>query len=267
VVTGRRAIGESDRIVEFYTRAYGKVRGVARSARRMRSRFGSALELFTLGELVFFDSGRSELVRVDHFDIVHPFVGVREDLDRLGRGAWMVECLSRLSAERDPHPALFGLVVRSLRALEGRVAPPPRVMIGFAVRAVDLLGHRPRLDRCMACGRPHPLPSPALDMAAGGLICARCPPTRDALAVSGSGLGALQRLQRLGWDEGLRLPLGPPVQRELVALLEGVVARLMGRMAQSSRFISQTRRGLTMVREPEPLRPAAEAHDPPGSPR
>lgn len=269
VVTGRRAIGESDRIVEFYTRSYGKVRGVARSARRMRSRFGSALELFTLGELVFFDSGRSELVRVDHFDIVHPFVGVREDLDRLGRGAWMVECLSRLSADRDPHPALFGLVVRSLRALEGRIAPPPRVMIGFAVRAVDLLGHRPRLDRCMACGRPHPLPSPALDMAAGGLICARCPPTPDALAVSGGGLGALQRLQRLGWDEGLRLPLGPPVQRELVILLEGVVARLMGRMAQSSRFITQTRRGLTMVREPEPPRPGArsdKALGPPGPP-
>ena len=58
LVTGRRALGESDRLVEFYTRGYGKVRGVARSARRMRSRFGSALEPFTLGELVFFDTGR-----------------------------------------------------------------------------------------------------------------------------------------------------------------------------------------------------------------
>ncbi|HWN91251.1 MAG TPA: DNA repair protein RecO, partial [Verrucomicrobiae bacterium] len=72
VVIGRRALGESDRLVDFYTRDHGKVRGVAKSARRPRSRFGSALELFTLGELVFFDTGRSDLVRVDHFDIVHP---------------------------------------------------------------------------------------------------------------------------------------------------------------------------------------------------
>ena len=86
VVIGRRAFGESDRLVDFYTREYGKVRGIARAARRPRSRFGSALELFTLGEMVFFDSGRSELVQVDHFDIVRPFVRVRENLERLGQG-------------------------------------------------------------------------------------------------------------------------------------------------------------------------------------
>lgn len=260
LVIGRRAIGESDRLVEFYTRAYGKVRGVARSARRMRSRFGSGLELFTLGELVFFDTGRSELVRVDHFDIVHPFVGIREDLDRLGRGAWIVECVSRLSADRDPHPALFGLTVRSLRALEGGAAAPARVMLSFAVRAVHLLGHRPRLDRCMGCGRGHPLPGPVLDMTAGGLVCAGCNPGPDALAVSGGAVGALQRLHGIGWDDGLRLPLGGPLTRELTAVLEGVVARLMGRSLHSSRFIAQTRRALSRVAEPAPpTRPGGAA--------
>src|SRR5512144_2402799 len=90
VVIGRRALGESDRLVEFFTLEFGKVRGVAKSARRPRSRFGSALELFTLGELVFFDSGRGELVRVDHFDITESFVAVREHLERLGQAAWAV---------------------------------------------------------------------------------------------------------------------------------------------------------------------------------
>jgi DNA repair protein RecO (recombination protein O) len=252
LVTGRRALGESDRLVEFYTRGYGKVRGVARSARRMRSRFGSALEPFTLGELVFFDTGRQDLVRVDHFDIVHPFVAVREDLERLGRGAWMAECLSRLTADRDPHPALFGLAVRSLRALESRSIAPARVTISFAARAVHLLGHRPRLDRCVACGRAHPLAAPVLDMTAGGLVCAGCRPAADALAVSASAVGALERLHGLGWDEGLRLPFGPSLTRELSALLEGVVARLMGRVPQSSRFMAQTRRGLSALAGSDP---------------
>src|SRR5258708_12284447 len=102
VVIGRRAFGESDRLVDFYTREYGKVRGIARAARRPRSRFGSALELFTLGEMVFFDGGRSELVQVDHFDIVRPFVRVREHLERLGPGAWAVEMVPPLPPH--PHP-------------------------------------------------------------------------------------------------------------------------------------------------------------------
>src|SRR6266508_2319729 len=153
IVIGRRALGESDRLVDFYTRDHGRVRGVARSARRTRSRFGSTLELFTLGELCFFDTGRSELVRIDHFDIVHPFVRVREHRERLGQGAWVVECLARLSPDRDPQPALFGLALRSLRALDAG-ARPPRVAACFAVRAVDLLGHRPRSTAAWSAAGP-----------------------------------------------------------------------------------------------------------------
>ncbi|HTG11695.1 MAG TPA: DNA repair protein RecO [Candidatus Eisenbacteria bacterium] len=254
VVIGRRAFGESDRLVDFYTREYGKVRGIARAARRPRSRFGSALELFTLGEMVFFDSGRSELVQVDHFDIVRPFVRVRENLERLGQGAWAVEMVARLSADRDPHPALFALLVRALTALE-MTRRPARVSVCFGLRAVDLLGHRPRIDRCVACGRPAPFPDAALDVTAGGLVCAGCRPGADAMPLSGALLGTLTRLRALSWEEALRLNLAADLDAELIAVLEGLVARLMGRYPLSSRFLAQTRRSLSMVSEPIPPRP------------
>ena len=248
IVMGRRALGESDRIVEFYTRDHGRLRGVAKSARRTRSRFGSALELFTLGELVFFDTGRRELVRVDHFDIVHPFVRVREHLERLGQGAWVVECLTRLTADRDPQPALFGLALRSLRALDAG-ARPQRVATCFALRAVDLLGHRPRIDRCVDCGRPYPFPGASLDVGAGGLLCAGCGPGSDALDLSGAAVGLLKRLRALGWEEGIRLPLASDLDVELTATVEGMMGRLIGSLPRSSRFLAQTRRSLV----PQPL--------------
>src|ERR671930_1724695 len=124
VVIGSFPIGESDRVVTFFSRQHGKIRGVAKAARRLKSRFGGALELFTLGELVFFDTGRSELVRVDHFDVLEPFAALRADLERLGQAAWIVECIGRLTAERDPHAALYGLLTRALRALAGAAGPP-----------------------------------------------------------------------------------------------------------------------------------------------
>ncbi len=88
-VVGSFPLAESDRVVTFFSRQYGKIRGVARAARRVRSRFTGAFELGTQGELVFFDTGRSDLVRIDHFDITRPFAGVRDDLDRLAQAAWM----------------------------------------------------------------------------------------------------------------------------------------------------------------------------------
>lgn len=251
VVIGRWALGESDRIVEFYTREFGKVRGVAKAARRPRSRFGSALEPFTLGALVFFDTGRSELVRVDHFDILHPFVGVREHLERLGRGAWAVECLARLSADRDPHPSLFRLLVRTLVALEVSTRPA-WVTTCFGVRAVDLLGHRPRIDRCAGCGRAYPFVHAVLDLTAGGLICGRCEAGADAMALSGAVVGTLKRLRGLRWEESLRLPLAQPLERELGAVVEGLIARLAGQLPRSSRFLAQMGRALARVAEPGP---------------
>jgi DNA repair protein RecO (recombination protein O) len=251
VVIGRRAFGESDRLVDFYTRDHGKVRGIARAARRPRSRFGSALEPFTLGEMVFFDSGRSDLVQVDHFDIVRPFVGVREDLERLGQAAWSVEVVARLCADRDPNPALFALLVRALTAMEAS-RRPTRVAVCFGLRAVDLLGHRPRIDRCVACGRPHPFPDAALDMTAGGLVCSTCRAGPDAIPLSGGLVGTLKRLRALSWEESLRLKLVVELDAELAAVLEGVLARLMGRYPLSSRFLTQTRRFLAMVAEPAP---------------
>jgi DNA repair protein RecO (recombination protein O) len=251
VVIGRRVLGESDRLVEFYTRDFGKLRGVAKSARRPRSRFGSSLELFTFGEVIFFDSGRSELVRIDHFDILHSFVGVREDLDRLGRGAWAVEALARLAAERDPNSTLFRLLVRTLDSLEGS-SRPRWVSTCFALRAIDLFGHRPRIDRCVACGRSYPFADPILDIEIGGLVCPRCGPGLEALAVSGAVVGALKRLRALRWDEALRLSLASALEGELSVIVEGMIARLVGHAPRSSRFIAQMRRPLGRVAEPAP---------------
>lgn len=239
VVAGGFPLGESDRVITFFTREHGKLRGVARRARRTTSRLAGALELPSLGELSFFDSGRSDLVRVDQFDVVEPFRRVREDLERLGCASWMLECVTRLTADRDRQPALYALLVRGLRALEGP-APPRRAALGFGVRAIDLLGHRPRLDRCRDCGRRYPFPRASLDVE--GLLCAPCARTAGGAApVAASTVAALERLRRARWDEALILPLGG-TDEALDALLVGHVTRLIGQPARTPKFLREIRR-------------------------
>ncbi len=239
VVIGSFPLGESDRIVTFYTREFGKLRGVAKASRRIRSRFAGALELFTLGELVFFDGGRSELVQIDHFDIVRPFARLREDLERLGRAAWIVECVARLTADHDRHAALYGLLVRSLRALEGPAAPA-RVAICFGVRGLDALGHRPRLDACTVCGRAYPFRHAALG--AGGVVCEACARGETGLPpVSPAGVAALERLRSARWEEALALPLGRS-EAELSALLDVQMSRLIGQPTRTTKFLRELKR-------------------------
>jgi DNA repair protein RecO (recombination protein O) len=243
VVIGSFPLGESDRIVSFFSRDFGKVRGVARAARRMRSRFGSALELLTLGDLVFFDAGRSDLVQVDHFDIVRPFERVRGDLERLGQAAWMVECVGRLTADRDPSPTLYGVLVRALRSVEAGI-PPRRVATAFGLRCVDALGHRLRIDACVGCGRRgHPAgTSIAIDVEAGGVTCAACAGrTRGAVRVDEATLWALRRLRAMSWSDAMGLALGVTEDhvREIVDLH---VTRLAGQPVRAARFLREIER-------------------------
>ncbi len=238
VVIGSFPLGESDRVVTFFSRDVGRVRGVARAARRMRSRFGGSLELFTLGELVFFDTGRSDLVRIDHFDVTHPFAALRERLDTLGEAAWVVEIVARTTGERDRQPALYGLLVRALRALE--TAPlPARVAVCFGVRCLDVLGHRPRLDRCVECGRTYPFPRPAVGE--GGVVCDGCQSGADAVPVGPATVAAMERLRSARWEDAVATPVGR-AGPELRALLDTHLSRLIGQPTRSGRFLRELRR-------------------------
>ena len=239
IVIGSFPIGESDLVVTFYSREHGKIRGVAKAARRVRSRFGGALELFTLGELIFFDTGRSDLLRIDHFDIVRPFSRLREDLEVLGQAAWIVECVARLTADNDRHVALWGLLVRGLRALE-TAEGPVRVAVCFGVRCLEALGHRPRLDACGGCGRDYPFMPAALGI--GGVLCERCArETGDATPISPRAVGTLERLRAVSWEEALAVPLGR-LEVELAGILEVHMSRLIGQPTRTGRFVREVRR-------------------------
>src|SRR5579862_8455041 len=63
-------LGEADRIVVFLTRDRGKKRGVAKGARRPRSKFGSALEPMTEVKVAYFEKETRELVGLNYAETV-----------------------------------------------------------------------------------------------------------------------------------------------------------------------------------------------------
>jgi DNA repair protein RecO (recombination protein O) len=174
-------------------------------------------------------------VQLDQFAIQRSFQRLREDLGRLGHGAHMVEAVLRLTPERDPHPACFALLLRSLRALE--TERPGRVQLAFTLRLLDLLGHRPRLDRCGACGARVGTTALGFDAAAGTVCCARCRGP-GGTGVSPRALGALRGLQAAPWEARLRAQIPAGVEAEASAVLVGYVRALCGSALRSTRFLA-----------------------------
>jgi DNA repair protein RecO (recombination protein O) len=237
IVLQTRDLGEHDRIVVLYTRDHGKLAAVAAGARRIRSRFAGALEPFTWGDAVGFERPGRGLVRLDHFDVRRPFRAVREDLERLGQGARMLEALMRLTADRDPQATTFALLLRALRALE--TDAPARVQLAFTLRLLDLLGHRPRLDRCGRCGRGVGTTGLAFDADAGGVVCVGCgaaaAPLMPAVAA------ALRGLQGASWEARLGARIAPTVERAAGDVLDAYLAALAGAPLRAPRVLARTR--------------------------
>ena len=237
IVLRSRELGEHDRLVSLYTRDLGRLHAVARGARRLRSRFGAALELFTWGEAVGFEREGRDLLRLDHFDIRHSFRGVREDLERLGQGARMLEAVSRLTGERDPQPSCFALLLRAVRALEAHA--PARVQLAFTLRLLDLAGHRPRLDRCASCQRAVGTTGVTFVVAAGTVGCRPCRPA-GGLPLAPRTLGALRGLQAAPWEARLAARVAAPVERDAAAVLDLYLEAVSGAALRSPRFLVRT---------------------------
>jgi recombinational DNA repair protein (RecF pathway) len=113
------------------------------------------------------------------------------------------------------------------------------VAAAFGVRCLDVLGHRPRLDRCVECDRAYPFPRPGL--AEGGLVCERCRPATDAVVVTPAAVAAFARLRSVRWEDAVATPVGR-AGPELRAVLDTHLSRLIGQPTRSGRFLRELRR-------------------------
>ncbi len=143
-------IHEADQIVSLFTRDYGKIKGVAKSAARSRRRFGGALEPMTHVRASYSEKPRQELVRLDNFDIVTSPLSHSIDYARAAALAFFAEVLDETLPDHDPQDAVFRLLVAVLGyTRQGFIWMP---VTYFALWTTRLMGWLPDLSTCVECG-------------------------------------------------------------------------------------------------------------------
>ena len=117
VLRGYR-MSESSKVVVIYTRTAGKVRVVARGARRPRSKFGASVEPITWGAYVFYSRENRELQTLSEGDILYPFEGIKRVYRRLVYASAVCDLLDRLTPEEDANSLLCSVTLETLRWME-----------------------------------------------------------------------------------------------------------------------------------------------------
>lgn len=142
---------EADLLVTLFTRSEGKVKGVARSAKKSRRRFGGALEPLTLVRAYWEDRERQELARLDACDILDSPLSGELDYARVVALEHVGEMLDELLPDREANDAVFRLAVSVLWQLKGGSIWLP--LTYFQLWLVRLVGFLPEMTTCGNCGR------------------------------------------------------------------------------------------------------------------
>lgn len=225
--------GEADRVVTVYSRQHGKLRVVAKGARRPLSRLGPHLEYFCRSQLML-AKGR-DLDVVTGAETVNAHLGLRADLDAYGHASHMVEIVARFTEERQENALVFDLLAGSLQLLAEGV-DPYHVTRHFELALLSHVGFRPELQRCVECREALTQATHPFRADLGGFLCERCQPRGVALRpVTIDAQKYLRAVERGGLGAIVNLKLDPSLSGEIERLLADYLRHISERDLSSLR--------------------------------
>src|SRR6476660_3536275 len=160
---------EADLIVTLFTRVEGKVRGVARSAKKSKRRFGGALEPLTYVRAFYDVRERQELARLDSCDVLESPMASEVSYARAVALGHIAELLDELLPDHEANDAIFRLTLSVLNVLDGPEVWMP--VTYFELWLARLVGCLPELTECVTCGRALNGDRAYFHALADGLMC------------------------------------------------------------------------------------------------
>lgn len=108
---------EADLIVSFFTRDQGKLRGVARRAKRPKSAFGSGLERLSHVRMAYFLRENSELANLSSCELIESQFGLQSDYGCSLALDYFTEVTEQLMPPHEPSEKFFRLLKATLDTL------------------------------------------------------------------------------------------------------------------------------------------------------
>lgn len=261
---------ETDKIITFFSADFGKIQGIAKGIRKIKSRYSGKLELFTRVRVIFFRktavggfSGTHPLLRITQVDAIEAFPQLHADFNKIIGASYVAEFLNKVFEEYDnTHQAVYTLVCDTLRVLAAS-DQLRNILPAFEIRLLAELGYAPILDHCTVCGKtlgrqaaelPTSPPGPlsegrrgntefmGFSSAAGGIVCQACKLLKkDSLAISPEAVVILRQLLAADLNAVPAIALPTEKYREIKNLLANHFHYHLGLSLKTEAFVQKLR--------------------------
>ena len=226
---------EADRLLVLCTQEKGKLKAIAKGAKKLTSRKAGHLEPLTHVHVQL--ARGKDLWIVTQVETRQIFNRIREDLILTAKGVYLLELTDRFTFEDEVNAGVFRLLADSLTRLdEGHNSAI--VLRYFEIHMMDLLGYRPQLFQCVRTGEKIQPEDQFFSAEQGGVICPRCAVSGGEMKrVNMNTLKYTRHLQRCTYTEIKDIQLAEPVLNELEALMQYYLTYLLERRLNTTQFL------------------------------
>jgi DNA repair protein RecO (recombination protein O) len=221
IVLRQYSLSESDRIIVFITREYGKIRAAAQGIKKPKSRLAGFLEPLNHLRLEFWMREGKELGQVRHAELIHSYLGKNPDLSQVYTFSYFAEIANEIVQDNQPNHLLFRLLLASLDVGE-KCAVNQSLVRYFEIWCLKLSGLLPNYAYCSNCGKCVKDDGFFAWLEAGQARCFGCAQGRG-LKVGAQASAAMDAMMRLSPEQFALQPL----ERDAAADVERLSQRLM----------------------------------------
>lgn len=230
------SLAEADRIVVFFTRDHGVVRGVAKGAKRLQSRFGSSLEPFTMVHLEYFHKEDRELVSIQRVDLLRSCFDAASDPGFLQTFSYIADLLTAFVPPQDPNERLYRMVKACLEAAGRKDRDLASLRLYFELWLLRLGGYLPDWSSCGVCRRALG-PTDTADLQADfHLLCSTCRRSRSSTVIEGRHREIFLAVQKLDPVQFSELSSNRDADvAEVSGIMKRIISNVIGREVASEK--------------------------------
>jgi len=145
------SLAEADKIVVLLTQTEGLVRGVAKGAKRLKSRFGGGLEPFSIINISYFQKEERELVSIGQIELVKSFFDAAGNPKFLQKFSYLAELLLEFAPPHDPNERLYRMAKVCLDTAAETPESLDSIGLYFELWILKLGGYLPDWNKCDNC--------------------------------------------------------------------------------------------------------------------
>ncbi len=167
--------GEADRVLVFFTRDYGKVTLIAKSARKsIKSQF-LTIDLLSSQVILYKDKARG-LKILSSVTMLETFFNLRSDIKVLATAIYFADLIDNFYHENEKNEVMYDILRSFLVRFEAGVFKASDIPV-FELKLLALAGLAPNMSNCLDCGRALEAGSvkkPRFSVPMGGCLCDSC---------------------------------------------------------------------------------------------